>query len=458
MIELDGISVSLPARSPRAKTILDRVSLAIRDGEWVAVAGPNGSGKSTLLAAIAGVCPVSSGRARTDGRAGLLLQEPDNQFLSSSVRNELLLSMDPSIDGRVRDERFSDAVERFALGSFLDRNPHRISGGEKQRLALATVWLADPRVVLLDEPLSYLDPEESAKCVAFVRDLHRRGVTVVWATPGGDDLREADRVVYLEQGRVRFDGPVDDFEAEARARGFDIIAPGEGEPTAPGERPAAGGAVVSMRSVSFGYGEHEVIRGASADVLEREVLGIAGKNGAGKSTLLSLASGVLDPSRGTIERRYMRAVSKGSEGAAEQNVFYLFQSPERLFFAESVLEEVAFGLTSLGVPRGEIGKRAADALERVGLDPSVFLDRSPFSLSLGEMRRAAFAMTWALSPKVLFLDEPASCLDRAGRAVLADLIASLRSRGGTIVAASHDARYLRAATDRILTIENGVIT
>ncbi len=153
MIELDGISVSLPARSPRAKTILDRVSLAIRDGEWIAVTGPNGSGKSTLLAAIAGVCPVSSGRARTDGRVGLLLQEPDNQFLSSSVRNELLLSMDASIDGRVRDERFSDAVERFALSAFLDRNPHRISGGEKQRLALATVWLADPRVVLLDEPV-----------------------------------------------------------------------------------------------------------------------------------------------------------------------------------------------------------------------------------------------------------------------------------------------------------------
>jgi energy-coupling factor transporter ATP-binding protein EcfA2 len=210
-----------------------------------------------------------------------------------------------------------------------------------------------------------------------------------------------------------------------------------------------------MRSVSFGYGEHEVIRGASADVLEREVLGIAGKNGAGKSTLLSLASGVLDPSRGTIERRYTRAVSKRREGAAEQNVFYLFQSPERLFFAESVLEEVAFGLKSLGVPRGEIEKRAADALERVGLDPSVFLDRSPFSLSLGEMRRAAFAMAFALSPKLLFLDEPASCLDRAGRRVLADLVDALRSRGSTVVVASHDVPYLRATTDRCLTIENG---
>jgi len=454
MIELDGITVSLPARSPRAKTILDSISLAIRDGEWVAVTGPNGSGKSTLLAAMAGVCPVSAGRLRTEGKVGLLLQEPDNQFVSSSVRNELLLSMDPSLDRRAREARLTEAAERFSLGAFLERNPHRISGGEKQRLALATVWLAEPRVVLLDEPVSYLDPEETARTVAFVRDLHRDGVTVVWATPGGEDLREASRVIYLEQGRVLFDGSVERFEEEARARGFDVLPAGECEPASARERPAAGGAVVSLRSVSFGYGDHEVIRGADADILEREVLGIAGKNGAGKSTLLSLASGVLEPSRGTVERRYARAVTR-KPGGAEQNVFYLFQSPERLFFAESVLEEVAFGLSSLGVPRVESEGRAAEALTLAGLDPGEFLDRSPFSLSLGEMRRAAFAMAYALSPKVLFLDEPASCLDRAGRAVLAGLVAALRSRGSTIVTASHDARYLRATTDRVLTIREG---
>jgi energy-coupling factor transport system ATP-binding protein len=455
MIELDGISVSLPARVPAAKTILDNVSLTVRDGEWVAVAGPNGSGKSTLLAAIAGVCPVSSGRVRADGRVGLLLQEPDNQFVSSSVRNELLLSIEPFIDRRARDARIADAVERFSLGAILDRNPHRISGGEKQRLALATVWLTDPRIVLLDEPVSYLDPEESARCIAFVRDLHRNGAAVVWATPGGDDLREAGRAVYLEGGRVAFDGPLEKFREEARSRGFDVVDGAEEERATARERPAPGGAVVSMRSVSFAYADDEVLRGASGEILEREVLGVAGKNGAGKSTFLSLASGVLDPTRGTIERRHTRAVSKRRGGAAEQNVFYLFQSPERLFFAESILEEVGFGLVSLGVPRGEIAGRASEALALAGLDPARFLERSPFSLSLGEMRRVAFAMVFALRPKLLFLDEPASCLDRSGRKVLAGLVEALRARGSTIVTASHDARYLRATADRILTIHDG---
>jgi energy-coupling factor transport system ATP-binding protein len=457
MIELDGISVSLPARGARAKTILDNISLSVRDGEWVAVTGPNGSGKSTLLAAIGGVCPVASGRLRAEGRVGIVLQEPDNQFVASSVRNELLIGMDPSLDGRAREARSAEAVDRFSLGSILDRNPHRISGGEKQRLALATVWLAEPRILLLDEPVSYLDPEETARCVAFVRSLHRSGVTVVWATPGGSDLREAERVVYLERGRVTYDGPPDAFEREARAGKYESLDPDEEEKREPRERPAPGGAVVALREASFGYDGARVLREASAEILEREVLGIAGKNGAGKSTLLSLASGVLEPSSGTIERRYARAVSRTRGGVAEQNVFYLFQSPERLFFAESVLEEIAFGLASLGVARGEIAGRASEALSLVGLDPGVFLDRLPFSLSLGEMRRVAFAMAYALSPKVLFLDEPASCLDRAGRAVLFDLVSALRARGSTVVTASHDARYLRATADRVLTIKNGKV-
>jgi energy-coupling factor transporter ATP-binding protein EcfA2 len=469
MIELHDISVSLPAGGPRTRTILDKISLTIRDGEWVALTGPNGSGKSTLLAAIAGVCPVSSGRLRWDGRettvsetavpggVGLLLQEPDNQFVSSSVRNELLLSMEPSLDARERDARFTEAVDWFSLSGLLDRNPHRISGGEKQRLALATVWLSDPRVVLLDEPVSYLDPDETVRCVAFVREMNNQGVTVVWATPGGDDLREARRVVYLEEGRVRFDEPAESFEKKARTDGLDILAPGEGD-TAPaaGQRPALGNPVVSMRSVSFAYDAIDVIREASAEILEREVVGIAGKNGAGKSTLLSIMSGVLDPTGGSIERKYRGPVVKKGK-SAEQCVFYLFQSPERLFFAETVLEEVSFGLASLGIPRQAMKERAAEALALVKLDPDIFLDRSPFSLSLGEMRRVAFAMALALAPKLLLLDEPASCLDRTGRAVLAEVIETLRNKRSTVITASHDARYLRATTDRILNLANGVL-
>jgi energy-coupling factor transporter ATP-binding protein EcfA2 len=466
MIELDNISVSLPLRGPHARTILENISLTIRDGEWVAVAGPNGSGKSTLLRTIAGLCPPSAGRLRveptraSDQRTpvALLLQEPDNQFVASSVRHELLLSLDPSLARAARDERMAGAVERFSLHPFLDRNPHRLSGGEKQRLALATVWLSDPQVLLLDEPASYLDAEERARCVSFTRELNRGGVTVVWATPGGDDLTDAGRVVYLENGGIRFDGPADRFVGEARSKDLDVLLPdAESAPSpAVASRFAAGYGerFVTMHSLSFRYDEADVLRQVTGEIRSREAVGIAGRVGSGKSTLLSLIGGVLEPTAGTIHRWFTKPVEKRN-GRREQAVFYLFQSPEKLFFAETVFEEVAFGLKSLGVARGEWAGRVRGALSRVGLAPESFLQRLPFSLSLGEMRRLAFAIADALRPKLLLLDEPTSCLDAAGRRMLAELIGKLRSEGATVVTASHDADMLRRTMDRCLTIEDG---
>jgi energy-coupling factor transport system ATP-binding protein len=456
MIELVDVTVDLPPGSPQARTVLKNITLRIEDGEWVAVTGANGSGKSTLLMTLSGLCRPASGRLRIDGArpAGLLLQEPDNQFVAQSIRTELALSLNPSLDARTRRDRIDAAVERFSMGPLLDRNPHRISGGEKQRLALATVWLQDPRLILLDEPAAYLDPEEKARSVAFVRELNREGMTVVWATPGGDDLLEAKRVLYLSGGQLAFDGAAPDFAEAARARGLDVVLPGEialpprgSGAFAPGEQ------VISMRSLAFSYGDLRVFDGLSGEVRESEIVGIAGRNGAGKSTLLSLMGGVFEPSGGSIERRYEKAVSRRG-GRGTQQIFYLFQSPERLFFAETVSDEVAFGLASLGVPRGDIGGRVSKALAAVGLDPAVFLERSPFSLSLGEMRRLAFAMAIALEPKLLLLDEPASCLDRAGRRVLVELAGGLASRGGSVVVASHDVAGLREMADRCLMIDD----
>jgi len=390
-----------------------------------------------------------------------LLQEPDNQFVANTVSHELLLSLDPEQAGEKRGERLAGAIDRFSLGPLLSRNPHRISGGEKQRLALATVWLSDPEVLLLDEPTSYLDPEERERCVSFVRELNRSGVTVVWATPGGDELREASRVVYLDEGKVGFDGPSEGFVREARTRGIDVLpdgmeleAPTAKRPLSPGVRVASPSSVVSMRSLSFAYDDIDVLQEVTGEIRSGEAIGIAGRVGSGKTTLLSLVGGVLEPSGGTIERRFTRPVEE-KDGRRDQAVFYLFQNPERLFFAETVFEEVVFGLKSLGVARLELRDRVEEALSRVALEPKIFLDRSPFSLSLGEMRRLAFAIAYALRPRLLLLDEPTSCLDAKGRKILGDLIDRLRSDGTTVVTASHDAAVLYRMMDECWTIQNG---
>jgi energy-coupling factor transport system ATP-binding protein len=477
MIELTEISISLPDGTGYRKQILKNFSLKVERGDWVAIVGPNGSGKTTLLKVIARLLPPSSGTLSVDTLAhagagaaprtttGLMLQEPDNQFVAGTVRNELQLSVAPLASPGERRHRIDEAVERFSLERFLDRNPHRLSGGEKQRLAMATVWLSDPAVLLLDEPTSYLDDRRMA-CVEFIRELNAQGVTIIWATPGGDDVLAARRVVYIDGGELKFEGnPSQLFDAAGRDQ-FDCLFPSKHRQLvrATGSENRVNGpsrgitgdeataAVLRMESASFAYEDDEILHDITLSVRAGDGMGVTGLNGSGKSTLLCAMSGILQPKTGQIFRLYKKAVEKG-----EQKIFHLFQNPERLFFAESVFEEVAFGLKSLGLDKRELPMRVTQSLSHVGLSPDGFLHRSPFSLSFGEMRRLAFAMALALKPMLLVLDEPASCLDAAGCSVLAELIGRLREGGSTVVIASSVLAGIPPGSNRRITLDDGRI-
>ena len=176
-----------------------------------------------------------------------------------------------------------------------------------------------------------------------------------------------------------------------------------------------------------------------------ESVGISGRNGSGKSTLLLLAGGALAASSGRIERT-----------VKEHGVLYLPQSPERLFFAETVMEEIGFGLERRGVPAEAARARAEEALNRVGLEAASFAPRSPFELSFGEMRRVAFAIASALDPELLLLDEPASCLDASGKSLLAGLVDDAAARGAAVMIASHEPAA-RLNADRVLNLRDGAL-
>ena len=416
----------------RSQPALDDVSIDIGPGSWTAVAGANGSGKSTLLAALAGLVPIRTGHLeRNTQRVAMLMQDPDNQFVASSVRQELALSVAAEVPGRAA--RVAAAIERFALAPVLARNPHRLSGGEKQRLAMATVWLEAPDVLLLDEPLAYLDEANRALVIGFVRELNDGGAAVVWATPG-DDLALSRNAIVLDDGRAVYQG---ESRAVPAAAGGEEATPGP--PVVPS---AVGPVALDVQGVGFAYGDTPVFSGVDLRVAAGESVGVFGPNSAGKSTLLLIAGGALQPSAGRVTRGVGSAL-------------YLPQSPERLFFAETVREEIAFGLKRRGVVGGEIDRRAADSLRACGLEAGAFLDRSPFQLSFGEMRRVAFAIAHSLEPALLLLDEPASCLDAAGRAVLGDLIGGRVAASGAVVVASHDLAHLHRVAHRIVSLTPG---
>jgi energy-coupling factor transport system ATP-binding protein len=489
MIRLRDVSVVHAGRQGPVVRALDGVALDLERGERVALLGANGSGKSTLLTLLAGALAPTSGTVAYPGgerpRAALLLQEPENQLVAATVRDELALSTPEASDASAARARVNEAIARFDLAHLLDRHPHALSGGEQQRVALATVWLAAPKLLLLDEPAAHLDAEHAARCVAFVVEMARDGTAVVWATPGGADLAHAPRTVGLCEGRRVFDGATESVYAWAEAGGFafdppplralarvlsdrlgmgDLVAragagvdaladalAGTVEATRGEEAGATAGgeAVVDLDGVGFAYGAREVLHGVDLVLSAGEVVGLAGANAAGKTTLLLLAAGALAPSAGRV-RRPRRA---GKEARA----FYMPQSPERLFFAESVREEIAFGLERRGVARAEAARRAADTLRAVGLEPAQFAERFPFHLSLGEMRRVAFAIAGALAPDLLLLDEPTSCLDREGVDALRARVAEARAHGAAVAVASHDVAFLCETCDRVLFLREGTV-
>jgi energy-coupling factor transport system ATP-binding protein len=499
MIHLHDISVSLRGATGKAERILEGISLDVPKGEWLVVVGPNGSGKTTLLRTIAGVVEPAAGEIEFSSpgsgvargpRIALVLQDPDDQLVAGSVRNELLLSLPPAAgesdrsgdasgEETSRDGDLHEAIERFSLAPLLDRDPHRLSGGEKQRLVMASAWLSRPDILLLDEPLSSLDPQAAGECMGFVREMSRTGTTVVWASPGGDEILQAKRAVFMLAGRIEFDGDLDGLLsfivrnrhgiglpriievgdglveelADERERRGGEEARGDDEPArASTHRRAA----VTFEKVSFAYEKRfPVIESLDLAVETGTCTGVAGGTGSGKTTLLELASGILDPAQGKV----ILGEETGSreEGGKSTKMFYLFQSPERMFFSETVMEELLFGIRRMGIPPGERFSHAAHALSLVGLDLDLLVDHSPFRLSFGEMRRLALGIAVSLQPRILLMDEPSACMDHEGMKALRSVVAHVLTRGGTVVVSSHDVDFLAEVCDRIVFLERGGI-
>jgi energy-coupling factor transporter ATP-binding protein EcfA2 len=504
LIRLDHVSLILDQSH-----ILHDIDLVIRDGEWIALTGRNGSGKSMLLRLIAGLTEPTSGRVTVDGvhplgaaggdggrggsasrgsccgsdspgdiPVGIAFQNPDSQFITASVAREVRFGMENLGLGTAEIEsRFHEAVERFALNPFLERNPHMLSGGEKQRLLLASIWAMRPRHILLDEPFSFLDAAARRGALDSVRrTFHDGSRTVIWATLDPDELSLADRVICIDGGRIVYDGSPEGAAvalpegvlagdmpaARTGAAGVpagDTCLPGHGddpEVLSRGSRAArTEGPILELDQAVFSPGGGDftlTIPGLSLQ--GGETLGVTGPSGSGKTTLLIGCSGLTPPRGGRLTLFGKRIRSKKDFPAGR--VALLFQSPEEGFFAPTVGEEVALANRRFGT--GQTGEEAAwDALEQVGLDPDIFMMRSPFHLSQGEKRLVALASQLMLPAGLFLLDEPTLFLDGAARARLAEALDRLSESGASLVIASHDARFVESRAERRIKLASGSI-
>ncbi len=488
---------------------LSSVTTALARGERLAVMGATGAGKSTLAMALNGLIPHHHegqvhGTILVDGmdtaqvsttdlvrRVGLVMQDPETQITGQTVLSDAAVG--PANLGLPKADVLEQAREALRLVGMSDldaRDATALSGGQKQRLAIAGIIAMRPDILVLDEPTSELDPQATAEVFEVVKRLSAgTDTSLIMIDHEPEIIAEwADRLLVLSEGRVAYDGPPQAFFADADAvadaslrapqvaqvaielteRGaYDGRIPAtleEAERLLPRfgderiglrdpEPVVSGDVLVEARGLGHVYPNGvDALAGVDVDIRAGEFLAVLGRNGAGKTTFARHLNGLLRPSSGSL-RIAGEDSADFSVGQLAAHVGYVFQNPDHQIFANSVREEIGFGLKNQGWEADRIAARVDEVLERV--DMATFADRHPFTLGKGQRQRLAVASVLALEPEVLVIDEPTTGQDHVGAQAMLELIRDLNSSGHAVVMITHDMTLVAEYARRVLLFGNG---
>lgn len=458
--------------------------LRLDPGQAVAVVGASGSGKSSLLSLLAGLHPAPLG-GRLEGRVerppehrvGYLGAEPE-LFLTGfceTVLEEIgwtLLGWGWSHD-RVQ-ARVEETAEQLGISDLLWRSPDTLSGGQRQMVALAAVWAARPHYILLDEPVSRLDPTARARLREAVQGLvGQHQVGLLWATSQLDEVTWCPELWWIH-GSQPFSiascsadswVPQDPGLVPTAASAWRALW---GLPEASWRAPLAEVREVALRSLGEAHREEafaleevvyrppaaseDLFRGLRATVARGECLGLLGRNGAGKSTLAHLLRGLLQPQSGRL-RLLGRSPSAGWLVESAALVAYTFQRPSTLFVCSTVERELLYGGELLGWPQSQAERRARSALQAFGLEARA--DVHPRELSASEQSLLGLALSWFSEAPVQILDEPLARLDGRGRRILEERLQAWSALGTTVVLIAHDLDWLLRVCSRLLILREG---
>ena len=477
LFRLSGFGFTYPQQRRPALTGVD---LTIRSGEFWVLCGPSGCGKSTLLRQLKTVLTphgVTEGEVYFQGTPlrdvplrqqaadiGFVLQSPEHQVVTDKVWHELAFGLEslgcdtPSIRRRV-----AEMASFFGIQDWFHKSVDELSGGQKQLLSLASVMVMQPKVLILDEPTSQLDPIAAADFLQTLGRINRELGTTVLLTEHRleEALPLATDAAVLDGGRLLCTGTPSEVGRQLRDRGHGMflampaamrvwasvrsdapcpVTVREGRdflqiwhkdhvlrPLPEEARPARGEPVLEGRGLFFRYepGLPDVVKGLDITVRRGEFMALLGGNGAGKTTSLHLLSGALTPQRGEVKRT-------GRIGALPQN-------PQALFVKKTVREDLCEVFDGQRIDPALKEQRIAQAVSLCRL--TELLDRHPYDLSGGEQQRAALAKVLLLNPEIILMDEPTKGMDGFYKQKLAGILKSLTAEGRTILMVSHDIEF-----------------
>ena len=463
---------------------LEDVDVAVPDGSFALAVGPTGAGKSTLLRAANGLVPHFTGgrfagRVTVGGRDTLahapreladvvafVPQDPAASFVLDRVEDELAYGMENlGVDPAHMRRRVEEMLDLLDLADLRDRSVRTVSGGEQQRVAIAAALAAGPRILVLDEPTSQLDPQAAEHVMAALQRLvHDHGMTVLLAEHRLERVAGwVDLALAFDEGRVRAGDPgtiigelpvgppvarlghsvgwdpipltVREARRAARSRPMPVLAP---DP-----HPIPGDTVAAVEHLSVRYDERTALRDVDLTISEGEIVVVMGRNGAGKSTLLGALAGVRRPASGTVTIGG-RTPSPGVDAALCP------QDPDRILFSDSVRAEVCATLRARG------GADDAEPwLEHLGI--AALAARHPRDLSAGQRLLVATAATAATNARLLLLDEPTRGLDPEAKARLVGFLRAHAAGGNAAIVATHDVELAAAVATRVVMLGAGEV-
>lgn len=513
LIEVKDLSYTYPqATYPAIKNI----NLEINQGEFILLTGPSGCGKTTFCRVLNGLIPKfyngeMTGKVIVNGldtadhntmelaqHVGLIFQNPDNQIFALTVEKDIAFGLENL--GKSKSEMYKEidwAADVTGIQDLRQRATHELSGGQKQRLTIASVLAMHPKIIVMDEPTSFLDPVGAEHIFEVLNQLNKElGITIIIIEHRIDiAAKYVDRIIVFDKGEVRSDGiPADILSNEdtrligvgipriltlaKRLKDYNLFnhnpltvdqfytqvcthlpaSKSNNTSKIPFDMEDLSGEyhhkpLIEVKNLTFDYpGNVHALTGVDLTIHDGDYVAIMGENGAGKTTLVKHFNGLLRPKTGNVLYNG-EDISKKSVAQLARKIGLVFQSPDDQLFEETVEKEISFALHNFGIKESLIEKRVNWALNL--LDIEQYREKSPFSLSGGERKRVALASVLAWDPDVLVLDEPTIGQDYGQKERLRHFLMQLRTQGKTVVIVTHDVEFVAESQPHIVLMADG---